>query len=111
MADAGLDFRLNRYEGKSAAHVVARTRTNGDPMRTVHDHPRRRTFPATLAIVALVVALLGFATVAANSRTAADATLAREAYPTKADRPAPTVYFPSQFELQAREPEPHIEAF
>jgi hypothetical protein len=81
-------------------------------MSTVHDHPRRRThpaLPALLAVLAIAVALLGFATVAAESRNASAATSSREA--TKAETPAPFEYFPSQFKLQAREPEPHIEAF
>jgi hypothetical protein len=80
-------------------------------MQTVHLHPRRRAFPAFLALLAIVVALLGFAGVAAQSRGAADTPAAREPAGVNADASQPTVYFPSQFQLQAREPEPHTEAF
>ena len=78
-------------------------------MRTLLTHPRRRAFPASVAIVALAVALLGFATVAAQSQGGAGAPAALQT--PKSDAPAPTVYFPSQFQIQFREPEPHIQAF
>jgi len=80
-------------------------------MHTVYPHPRRRTYPAFLAIVAVVMALLGFAGVAAQSRSAADTAASREPVRTETDASEPTAYFPSQFELRARDPEPHIEAF
>ena len=80
-------------------------------MRTIYEYPRRRTLTASLAILAVVVTLLGFAGVAAQSRSATDAAPAREATHTNSDAPAPTPYFPSQFEFRPSEPEPHIQAF
>jgi hypothetical protein len=80
-------------------------------MHTVHPHPRRRAFPAFLALLAIVVALLGFAGVAAQSRSTTDTAASREPAGVKAEASEPTVYFPSQFKLQARDSEPHIEAF
>lgn len=78
-------------------------------MGNVYRHPKRKRTGRFAATTAAIVTVIAIAALASQSYRPSDAAHAHAASPP--DRSTPTVYFPSQFELNAGPPERHIEAF